>query len=448
MTNQEQDSNPHRSATRAPIGRPIKLQFDDSMDLLEGRCENLSIGGMFIIGESSRPAGSLVRFELLLEDNTAVRGLGEIVWMRPGNEGAGRQSGMGLKFRFLEQRDRQMIFKLVSQHIKARLANQHAAGAELPVAAAPPPAESPPPPASVDEPPAAGSGTGWEPQTGSSDYRETIEDLSGEASAASDASDLYLHEDPAALEPGGAEPPEQATEEEPEPAAERRVPLLAVAAVLILVLAAAGLFVFRDAIFGGAGDPGVPTTLDQPGATAAPTGEAPGPGASESAAAAPEEAARAPSPSGLLAVPPPTTTPPPPQPTPPPPAPGRTAESGGAAAEPQPSDTYTRIIDISWREVPEGLLVIFAADGPVPRARYKHFRLGGAQPREVIQFHGVRQRFFKQQLPVGGPGVSKIRTGFHDGNELRVVLDLLDEGARITEIRSVGTKVEALISLR
>ncbi len=124
MTTSSQDESRRRSATRAPIGRPIKLQFDDSMDLIEGHCHNISIGGMFIVFEHTRQPGSLVRFELDLGDNNAIRGLGEVVWMRPKSNVGGPEAGLGLKFRFLEQRDRQLIFKLVSQHIKDRLSKR------------------------------------------------------------------------------------------------------------------------------------------------------------------------------------------------------------------------------------------------------------------------------------------------------------------------------------
>lgn len=107
-----------RSATRAPIDRPIRLQFDDSLDVDEGHCINISIGGMFVHAEAPRPPGTLVRFELPLSDVLSIRGLGEVVWQQRADT---HNKGVGIKFRFLEQRDRQQIFKLVSQHIKARL---------------------------------------------------------------------------------------------------------------------------------------------------------------------------------------------------------------------------------------------------------------------------------------------------------------------------------------
>ncbi|MEM9555744.1 MAG: PilZ domain-containing protein [Acidobacteriota bacterium] len=113
--------SPPRAATRAPVDLSVRLQFDDSMEIVDAHCNNISIGGMFVdqVGVS-RPSGTLVRFELQIAAESSIRGLSEVVWMRPRDGGA-----MGLKFRFLEQRDRQQIFKLVSQHIKERLAQRH-----------------------------------------------------------------------------------------------------------------------------------------------------------------------------------------------------------------------------------------------------------------------------------------------------------------------------------
>ena len=114
--------NSQRSATRAPVDRPIRLQFDDSLEVDEGHCINISIGGLYVHTTEPRPAGTLVRFELELEDEQSIRGLGEVAWQQRADA---QGKGVGIKFRFLEQRDRQMIFKLVSQHIKARLEREN-----------------------------------------------------------------------------------------------------------------------------------------------------------------------------------------------------------------------------------------------------------------------------------------------------------------------------------
>lgn len=136
MTTSQHDASPQRTATRAPVGKPIKLQFDGTNEVVEGDCSNISIGGMFIKVNAMPSQGSLVRFELVLDDENAIRGLAEVVWARPKSFGPGHEPGIGIKFRFLEQRDRQMIFKLVSQYIKERLASRPPMTMD-PVAAAP-----------------------------------------------------------------------------------------------------------------------------------------------------------------------------------------------------------------------------------------------------------------------------------------------------------------------
>ena len=137
------DSSPQRTATRAPVGKPIRLQFDGTPDIAEGTCRNISIGGMFIEADLECAHGSLVRFELVLDEATSIRGLAEVVWARSKSFGPGHESGLGIKFRFLEQQDRQLIFKLVSQYIKERLASR--------------------PPMTLDPSPAAPSGEIFEP---------------------------------------------------------------------------------------------------------------------------------------------------------------------------------------------------------------------------------------------------------------------------------------------
>lgn len=124
MSHSQQDASPQRTATRAPVGRPIRLQFDGETDIIEGICGNISIGGMFIEVNETRSHGSLVRFDLALDDGDSIRGLAEVVWARSKSFGPGDDIGIGIKFRFLEQKDRQLIFKLVSQFIKERLANR------------------------------------------------------------------------------------------------------------------------------------------------------------------------------------------------------------------------------------------------------------------------------------------------------------------------------------
>ncbi len=127
MANSSDAYSPQRHATRAPVERRVRLQFEKSQAVTEGECRNISIGGMFVVGACAGAAGETARFELGLEDGSAIRGLADVMWIRATDGGPGKEMGFGLKFKFLEQRDRQLIFKLVSRHIKDRLASRHPA---------------------------------------------------------------------------------------------------------------------------------------------------------------------------------------------------------------------------------------------------------------------------------------------------------------------------------
>ncbi len=82
--------------------------------------------------------------------------------------------------------------------------------------------------------------------------------------------------------------------------------------------------------------------------------------------------------------------------------------------------------------------VTLTGDGPILTGRYKYYHLSGGEPREVVKLTGLSGGFPKSQMTVGGPGVQRIRTGFHGGNELHVVLDLTGPGWQITGVESAG----------
>lgn len=472
------DKTPQRAATRAPLGKPIKLQFDDSMDVLEGLCRNISIGGMFVEIEETRPQGSLVRFELPLDDEgAAVRGLGEVVWMRPKGRASGSEPGIGLKFRFLEQRDRQQIFRLVSQYIKERLAKQPAIEAPpvprpatdgvfhppdpVPgdsvagdsVAAAEPSAAEPihdtgPPPAFA--PPVAESSAGAAeaaPIAEAGSFEAGGFGVDDVASAGFD--DYALPDEPLAgddLEPDHYPAPG---------AARRRPPLVPMVLLVLLVGFLAAIFFFRHQLFGTGGDEiaaleeGMAANTEQVRAPPAPPASTPPVGEKGSVPPSPgQETPRQETPRQET----------PRQQEPPPPA---EPETTAVVSEPEPSPppppavqppaaTGYRLVSITWRETGDGgLRVIFEGDGPITEQRYRHFRLDGDPPREVLQFRGVEEAFDRNRLDVGGPAVEQIRTGFHRKrgrpDELHVVLDLTAPDVKILERRSLGYSLELVV---
>jgi uncharacterized protein (TIGR02266 family) len=98
-----------RESTRTPVRVSVELQFDSDEDAVV-HAANLSPGGMFIEVRDPKPIGTLLRFTLdLSESSGPVRGFGEVVWIRIKRHGPDRPSGMGIRFRHLEDDGKQRI---------------------------------------------------------------------------------------------------------------------------------------------------------------------------------------------------------------------------------------------------------------------------------------------------------------------------------------------------
>ena len=88
---------------------PVRLQFDALKDVQECHTANLSTGGMFVAAKSPRPVGTLLRFELDVGTGEPIKGLGEVVWMRPHSLGPEAPSGFGVQFGHLDEPDRERL---------------------------------------------------------------------------------------------------------------------------------------------------------------------------------------------------------------------------------------------------------------------------------------------------------------------------------------------------
>lgn len=580
-------NHPQRSATRAPVGRVVRLQFDDVIEVEEGLCGNVSIGGMYVDVPKGRPPGTLVRFELVMTAEQSVRGLGEVIWMKPAaHEGTG--DGMGIKFRFLEQRDRQMIFKLVSQHIKERLAGPTEDLPEIDtepvdeVAAAVPGADAEPPvidfptadgptwaappedPPAAEEPaddtvaegvlvnldedqtPAVDSGSeeaaellpsideisaledfepppslpeitvpavpqvegqdlpsgGWSTVSPDSSPDSELEsgpvvaDAGRPADAVQGDSSLPVSAGELALEAGyglddtasRVDPPDPYRRRSSKIRRRREIPVPLLMIVLLALVAGVGYF-FRDRLFRGLEPAPVVEAPASSETSGEPTDDA-DPSRSnevdggrvdstdpEGRAETPDERDSAPSnPAGVTPAPGASSAPADSTPAPPPSRPanatvgdtspasndapptGRGGDVSGPRdgaratppasppASPAPSrPAFGRIADIGWSLQGEGVRVAIALDGVVQDGRFRHFRLEGDSPREVIVLVGVREPYGRTRIPVGNALVNGIRTGFHrkqSGSEIHVVIDLGDPAARVVGIRNLGQRLE------
>jgi uncharacterized protein (TIGR02266 family) len=104
-----------RKSTRASVDLIPRYRSPTSFDFVEGRCIDLSEGGMFIVAQLPCESGTLLKFECEVAGSQApLRGIARVVWKRHG-EGQDRPSGMGLKFVKLEEGSHEAITKLVAE---------------------------------------------------------------------------------------------------------------------------------------------------------------------------------------------------------------------------------------------------------------------------------------------------------------------------------------------
>lgn len=75
----------------------------------EAYTANISTGGMFVRGKDPRTVGTLLRFELRLDEGEPIKGVGEIVWIRAHSRGPEAPAGMGVQFGHLDESTRDRL---------------------------------------------------------------------------------------------------------------------------------------------------------------------------------------------------------------------------------------------------------------------------------------------------------------------------------------------------
>jgi uncharacterized protein (TIGR02266 family) len=96
----------------------LDVSISSDHNFYAGFTENLSGGGIFVATHVLKPEGSMVEFSVFLPgSDTAVKGKGEVRWVRPYHERSNVPPGMGIRFvelapgaeeeirRFIGQRD-------------------------------------------------------------------------------------------------------------------------------------------------------------------------------------------------------------------------------------------------------------------------------------------------------------------------------------------------------
>ena len=415
-------SNSPRDSRRVPLETRVQFKFDRFSGFISEYSANISPGGMFIRTRAPQPPGTVLDLECRLGDGfELIKARGEVVWNRAEDEGPTRPAGMGIRFLELSQGSKELIYRIVDQHILR-------GGTPFDVTLRPPdlvPAASAPRyPAPV--PPAAPPVAAPAPFPDVFDLPPPLAAPRRETETpAAAVSWLPSTEEPGLEPPASSEPfPELLPQAAPEPAEVPPAPMFATAfgsaaarqprRVLPWVLLAAGLvlaagaFLLRDRLMEWAGlgreevsQPAPPVRPKRtPPVQPAPAAEnTPAP----SAAAAPAPA--------------------PPVPTP--------------AAEPDAGPALSQLDRITWEATSGGTDVILWGNGAIRPEVYSRTRISGNPPRELIRLSGIRRSYPKVREVVGTPEVLQVRVGYHPEagrGELHVVLDLARPEVAVTGI--------------
>lgn len=421
-------TNIPRDSRRVPLETRVQFKFDRFSGFISEYSSNISPGGMFIRTKTPLSPGQTLDFAFRLGDGfELIKGRGEVVWTRVEDEGLTRPAGMGLRFLDLSEGSKELIYRIVDQHVLE-------GGTPFDVSLVPPdPVPSKPAPAPVlpfASPAPQEAAPAFEPLPDDPfpdlaappvDPRvESTPDVSAwlpavDAPKSEPFPDLpefqaFLESAPPA--PSAPEPPSVAVPTFGSAAAKQprsRLPFLLLAAGLLLV---AGLFLFKDRLLELAGLGGEDEIAQAP---PPPVRRAPArPAPADPAAAAPAseivEEGRTPQPA--VAEP----TPAPAKPTGPP---------------------ASQVSKITWEEALGGTDVILWGNGAIRSDRFTRSRIDGNPPRELFRLTGIDRAYPGTRVVVGTGDVLQVRVGYHPkagGNELHVVLDLAHPTVAVTRV--------------
>lgn len=391
---------------RVSLERRVSLRFKDLGGVVTGVVENVSPSGMFLRSVPLHPPGTVFDFEMTPDEHRPLIQGIAEVVWVRPRQNRGGPAGMGVRFLDLNPGSRALLYRILDERVPTPL-------------------------------PGAG---------------RTPEEDGRPARRAPRASSYAVLARPAPPRP------------------RRRLPPLALAALLVLVLGVSLILVSR-LLFGGRAEQAPGPGPAEPAAAAVPAGEtgrAPQPlprqtEGPEPVAAAREEAptprrvpsARGPARPGAGAAdtsPNPASTTVPStvpasqtEPAPVPVAASEPPEVPAPPSRPAPSARpLSRLEKIDWRREGGELVVILRADGDFEAAGFNHLRLDDEPPRVLVRIRGVDRPFQPTTLAVGSPEVERIRIGHHrrpGGDQLHVVLDLTAPEVRLAAVEARGNRL-------
>ncbi len=102
--------HPTRDDRRVDLDGHVTLHYPDLGDSATERTQNVSATGMFVRTPALRPPGTVLHFELDLDNGLeSIEGQAEVAWVRRHDDGLFRPAGMGARFLDLDQESQQLI---------------------------------------------------------------------------------------------------------------------------------------------------------------------------------------------------------------------------------------------------------------------------------------------------------------------------------------------------
>lgn len=94
----------------------LEVSVTSEHNFYAGFVENLSVGGVFIATHQLKPVGERLEFSVRLPNlEHAIRGTGEVRWVRVYSEGSDVPPGMGIKFDALDEASQRSIESFLAQ---------------------------------------------------------------------------------------------------------------------------------------------------------------------------------------------------------------------------------------------------------------------------------------------------------------------------------------------
>ena len=125
------DGSDKREAERVASALRLKLKYADVETFVDKFATNISKGGIFIATRQPKPAGTSLRFELLLENGQKlIRGEGVVSWVKDFDpKQPAKPHGMGVKFTKLDADSRVLVDRMLAVKQKRASSGVAAAGA-------------------------------------------------------------------------------------------------------------------------------------------------------------------------------------------------------------------------------------------------------------------------------------------------------------------------------